>query len=68
MKSRSTVQPGPVTPLDEKVSGATLVEWAAWVASTTFSSTGLKSGYDKQEVDAFRSVVRDTFLGAPSSG
>jgi DivIVA domain-containing protein len=63
MKSRSTVQPGPVTPLDEKVSGATLVEWAAWVASTTFSSTGLKSGYDKQEVDAFRSVVRDTFLG-----
>ena len=26
MKSRSTVQPGPVTPLDEKVRGATLVE------------------------------------------
>jgi hypothetical protein len=24
MKGRSTVQPGPVTPLDEKVSGATL--------------------------------------------
>jgi DivIVA domain-containing protein len=63
MKSRSTVQPGPVTPLDEKVSGATLVEWAAWAASTTFPSTGLKSGYDKQEVDAFRSAVRDTFLG-----
>ena len=40
MKSRSTVQPGPVTPLDEKVSGATLVDWAAWAASTTFSSTG----------------------------
>jgi DivIVA domain-containing protein len=63
MKGRSTVQPGPVTPLDEKVSGATLVEWAAWAASTTFSSTGLKSGYDKREVDAFRSAVRDTFLG-----
>ena len=63
MKSRSTVQPGPVTPLDEKVSGATLVDWAAWAASTTFPSTGLKSGYDKQEVDAFRSAVRDTFLG-----
>ena len=50
-------------PLDEKVSGATLVDWAAWAASTTFSSTGAKSGYDKQEVDAFRSAVRDTFLG-----
>ena len=67
--SRSTVRPGlaaqlrPVTPLDEKVSGATLVDWAAWAASTTFPSTGLKSGYDKQEVDAFRSAVRDTFLG-----
>jgi hypothetical protein len=59
--SRSTVPPGP---LDEKVSGATLVDWAAWAASTTFSSTGLKSAYDKQEVDAFRSAVRDTFLGA----
>jgi DivIVA domain-containing protein len=58
--SRSTVRPGP---LDEKVSGATLIDWAAWAASTTFSSTGLKSGYDEQEVDAFRSAVRDTFLG-----
>ena len=63
MEGRSTVQPGPVTPLDEKVSGATLVEWAAWAASTTFSSTGLGFGYDKREVDAFRSAVRDTFLG-----
>ena len=63
MKSRSTVQPGPVPPLDEKVSGATLVEWAAWAASTTFSSTERGFGYDKQEVDAFRSAVRDTFLG-----
>ena len=63
MQSRSTVQPGPVTPLDEKVSGATLVEWAAWAASTTFSSTGLRFGCDKPEVDAFRSAVRDTFLG-----
>jgi DivIVA domain-containing protein len=63
MKSRSTIQPGPVTPLDEKVSGATLVDWAAWAASTTFSSTGLGFGYDKREVDVFRSAVRDTFLG-----
>ena len=67
--SRSTVRPGlaaqprPVAPLDEKVSGATLVDWAAWAASTTFSSTGLRLGYDKREVDAFRSAVRDTFLG-----
>jgi DivIVA domain-containing protein len=63
IKGQSTVQPGPVTPLDEKVSGATLVDWAAWAASTTFSSTGLRFGYDKPEVDAFRSAVRDTFLG-----
>jgi DivIVA domain-containing protein len=32
-------------------------------ASTTFSSTGLGFGYDKREVDVFRSAVRDTFLG-----
>ena len=63
MKTSSTVQPRPVTPLDEKVSRATLVDWAAWAASTTFSSTGLKSGYDKREVDAFRSAVRDAFHG-----
>src|SRR5687767_9543799 len=31
--------------------------------ASAFSSTGLKSGYDKQEVDAFRSAVQDTFLG-----
>jgi DivIVA domain-containing protein len=59
----ATVQPGPVTSLDEKVSGATLVDWAAWAASTTFSSTGLRFGHDKREVDAFRSAVRDTLLG-----
>jgi DivIVA domain-containing protein len=58
--SQSALQP---RLLDEKVSGAILVDWAAWAASTTFSSTGLKCGYDKQEVDAFRSAVRDTFLG-----
>ena len=58
--SRPTVSAGP---LDEKVSGATLVDWAAWAASTTFSSTGLRLGYDTAEVDAFRSAVRDTFLG-----
>ena len=60
VKSQSALQP---RLLDEKVSGATLVEWAAWAASTTFSSTGLRFGYDKREVDAFRSAVRDTFLG-----
>ena len=48
------------------MSGATLVDWAAWAASTTFSSTGPRFGYDKQEVDAFRSAVRDTFLGGAS--
>jgi DivIVA domain-containing protein len=63
MKARSTVQPGPVPPLDERVSGATLVEWAAWAAATTFSYTGLASSYDTREVEVFRSAVRDTFLG-----
>jgi hypothetical protein len=60
VKSQSALQP---RLLDEKVSGATLVEWAAWAASTTFSSTGLRFGYDKREVDAFRRAVRGTFLG-----
>jgi DivIVA domain-containing protein len=63
MKARSTVQPGPVRPLDERGSGATLVDWAAWAAATTFEYTGLRFGYDTAEVDAFRSAVRDTFLG-----
>jgi DivIVA domain-containing protein len=63
MKARSTVQPGPVAPLDERVSGATLVDWAAWAAATTFEYTGLGFSYDTAEVDAFRSAVRDTFLG-----
>jgi DivIVA domain-containing protein len=59
--SQSALQP---RLLDEKASGVILVDWAAWAASTTtFSSTGLGFGYDKREVDAFRSAVRDTFLG-----
>jgi DivIVA domain-containing protein len=67
MQSRSTVQPGPVAPLDEKVSGATLVDWAAWAAATTFAPSVLGSGYNKREVDVFRSAVRDTFLGVGES-
>ena len=63
MKARSTVQPGPVAPLDGRVSGGTLVDWAAWAASTTFSYTGSGLGCDTAEVDVFRSAVRDTFLG-----
>jgi DivIVA domain-containing protein len=63
MKARSTVQPGPVAPLDERVSGATLLDWAAWAAATTFSYTGLGLSYDTREVEYFRSAVRDTFLG-----
>jgi DivIVA domain-containing protein len=58
VKSQSALQP---RLLDEKVSGVILVDWAAWAASTTFSFTGL--GYERREVDAFRSAVRDTFLG-----
>ena len=58
MTSQSALQP---RLLDEKVSGVVLVDWAAWAASMTFSST--YEGYETQEVDAFRSAVRDTFLG-----
>ena len=60
VRSQSALQP---RLLDEKVSGVILVDWAAWAASTTFSSTGLGFGYDEWEVDAFRSAVRDTFSG-----
>jgi hypothetical protein len=67
MKGRSAVQPGPVTPLDEKVSGATLVEWAAWAASTTFSSpvwgSAMTSG--RWTHSAARFATRSS--GAPSS-
>jgi DivIVA domain-containing protein len=64
MQSRSTVQPGPVTPLDEKVSGATVVDWAEWADSTTFSQHHLRRrGYEPIEVDAFLDAIRDTFLG-----
>ena len=42
---------------------ARLLGWAEWVDSATFSSTGLMSGYDKREVDAFRGAVREAFLG-----
>jgi DivIVA domain-containing protein len=60
VESQSNLQP---RLLDEQVSGVILVDWAAWAASTTFSSTGRALGYNKGEVDAFRSAVRDTFLG-----
>ena len=64
MKSRSTVQPGPITPLDEKVSGATVVDWAEWAVSTTFSKHNWRRrGYEPIEVDAFLDAIRDTFLG-----
>jgi DivIVA domain-containing protein len=53
--SGPTVQRRPVEPLDENVSGATLVDWSAWAASTTFSSTGRRFGYLR--------AIRDTFLG-----
>ncbi len=61
VESQSALQP---RLLDEKVSGVILVDWAAWAASTTFSSTG--KGYETREVDAFRSAVRDTFRESAS--
>jgi DivIVA domain-containing protein len=78
MKGRSTVQPGPVTPLDEppagvavwlhSPSGAILAGWAQWADSTRFSTSRLRVGrYDTAEVDAFREAIRDTFLGVSAS-
>jgi DivIVA domain-containing protein len=64
MESRSTLQPGSVTPRDEKVSGATVVDWAEWADSTTFSKHNWRRrGYEPIEVDAFLDAIRDTFLG-----
>jgi DivIVA domain-containing protein len=50
-------------PAGPLVSGAILAGWAKWADSTRFSTSRLREGYDKAGVDAFRSVVRDTFLG-----
>ena len=60
--------PGSGDRVSAELSYAILVDWAAWAASTTFSSTGLGFGYHKREVDAIRSAVRDTFLGGAVSG
>jgi hypothetical protein len=63
--SRSTVSPGP---LDEKVSGATLVDWAAWAASTTFHPPvgGLAMTSRRWTPSAARFATPSS--GAPSSG
>jgi DivIVA domain-containing protein len=44
-------------------SDAILAAWTEWADSTRFSTRRLREGYDKREVDVFRSAVRDTFLG-----
>jgi DivIVA domain-containing protein len=51
------------------VSGATLVAWAEWADSATFTKPriGHGQGYTPEEVDAFREEIRDTFLGATKS-
>ena len=51
------------------VSGATLVAWAEWADSATFTKPriGHGQGYTPAEVDAFREEIRDTFLGATKS-
>jgi DivIVA domain-containing protein len=48
-------QPAPGPEAD----GATL---AGWVEARRFSTTRLRPGYDMEEVDAFASAIRDTFL------
>ncbi|HEV2256557.1 MAG TPA: DivIVA domain-containing protein [Streptosporangiaceae bacterium] len=45
---------------DSEVDGARLTQW---VRATQFSTTRLRPGYDIEEVDAFLSAIRDTFLG-----
>jgi DivIVA domain-containing protein len=51
------------------VSAATLVAWAEWADSATFTKprVGHGHGYEPIEVDAFREEIRDTFLGATRS-
>jgi DivIVA domain-containing protein len=48
-----------------EVDGAILAEW---VEARKFSTTRLRPGYDREEVDAFADAIRDTFLeiGEPS--
>ena len=38
-------------------------ELAEWVQTRKFSTTGLRPGYDMEEVDTFLGAIRDTFLG-----
>lgn len=42
-----------------EVDGAILAEW---VEARKFSTTHLRRGYDRAEVDAFADAIRDTFL------
>ena len=49
------------------VSGATLVAWAEWADSATFTKPKEGHGYTPDEVDAFLEDIRDTFLGATRS-
>ncbi len=44
---------------DSAVDGAIV---AQWVEARRFSTTRLRPGYDVEEVDAFLSAIRDTFL------
>ena len=36
---------------------------AEWVEARKFSTTRLRPGYDQEEVDVFRTAIRDSFLG-----
>jgi len=46
---------------DSEAGGALLAEW---VGVRRFSTTRLRPGYDQEDVDAFRTEIRDSFLGA----
>ena len=52
-------QPSESAP-DSEVDGFVL---AGWAEATQFSTTRLRPGYDKEEVDSFLGAIRDTFLG-----
>lgn len=53
-------QPPPGPASDSEAGGAML---AGWVEARRFSTTRLRPGYDQEEVDAFLTEIRDSFLG-----
>ncbi len=51
----------PSRPAPELEAGGVIL--AGWVEARRFSTTRLRPGYDQEEVDAFLTEIRDSFLG-----